>query len=300
MRKLLLLTLAAVPLQACSTFSFAPPSVNLTKELTASDDMSCKPTTGNPVADGKNLESAQTLIDNFILVYRCAAHQAANGRQGFQIPSFIAALTGIAAPAFGAGSDVSLAAGVTAATFNSANGYYVPQQKSAVIDSALDALLCVKNESVGVPFIDVTAKDNDPAPLGENAPQPTTGVTVEAAKQYHSLVLTSLFQIERILGSRLRDMGKYDPAGLVAEIDALNKKINPDPAGAPNEAGEPDPDADGDAGGPAAMGANNDNRDANVRPKGTVASSSKPITSETLKISDLKPRMQLCVVRAKL
>ncbi len=326
MRQACFAIILAPVLSACATVSFAPPPVNLTNSVGVAGDSACRFTEGNARVDqADSVGSTLALINNYALVYRCASHQAANGRQMFQIPSFLAALTGIAASTFGAGDNVPLAAGMTAATMNSANSYWAPTEKAVAIDAALDAVLCIRNEAVEIPFVETS---DAPAALADG-----NEVSVTAAVRYHTLVSTSLYQVERILAKRLRTAGNFDPAGLSAELELLVKKRNdadgagtggevdvPGTEGTTDEGGEGagdveagDGDGDGDSGPEAIDGSDDDRGGTNkaVTQGDGRGGKNAPVRADDgedgtrtgvykINIMRISPRMQICVVRAKL
>lgn len=183
----------------------------------------CLPTVeSESVSDRDSIRSAVMLIDNYVVSYGCALSEASNGRQYFQLPSYLAALVGVAGGAFGGGRDLAVASGIAASTANSANGYWDPQTKAGILDHSLDAILCIKNEAVGNAFVDTTLDPNKMWAF-QNVVGPK--ITLPVEWRYFALVSTALAQVDRITGDRLRGVGKYDPAGLIAEIEALNEKI---------------------------------------------------------------------------
>lgn len=203
----------------CSTTSFAPPVVDLSHQTRVVSERNrpcaAQIVTGPdimPDADG-----ARALIENFIYVYRCRAHDAANGRQAFELPQLLVAAGGAIAAAYGAGADAAIGTGGAAALLGAAKGYYNPQQKAAIYDHALDALLCIKTESVGV------AAFNVPVGITEGPP---SSITVSAERRYYDMVTAALFSVERILSQRLSTAGTFDPAGLISEIEAVGKKVD--------------------------------------------------------------------------
>lgn len=219
------LCVSTLLLHGCAAVNFAAPSVDLSRPLAMQGKDACIIGSNETRSSNKTLDDSRLmqksfwLIDNFVLTYRCAINEAANGRQVFQIPSYLMALVGVASPFIGGGESTAVAAGIAASTYNSANAYYAPQAKADILDSALDAILCVQNEAVGVKFFET-----------RDAPEkllvPGSEVEVSAERRYFNMVTSALFQIERIAGSRLRSTGKFDPAGLVAEIEQINKKLS--------------------------------------------------------------------------
>lgn len=106
----------------------------------------------------RDVDGALTLINQFLVSYRCATHQAADGRQIFEVPSLLALAVAAVGPEFGLTGDGRLAAASGAAVYGQANSYYAPQEKATILDSALDAVVCIKTEAVGVGFLDTRAK----------------------------------------------------------------------------------------------------------------------------------------------
>lgn len=155
---------ASAILQGCNTFSFAPPKVEVDKVITAQSPTRCGGfASSGEVAIGKNVVGALELTNNFLRAYRCAAHEAADGRQIFEVPSFLALVAGAVGPTFGLGNDGRIGVLSAASVYGAANSYYAPKEKAAVLDSALDGILCVKTEAVGIGFFDTRAKGPDPA-----------------------------------------------------------------------------------------------------------------------------------------
>ena len=303
-KKAVPILLSASMMSACSTTSFSPPPVNLVNasEVQGSNrffSSRCRPeeivTSGNGrVKITKNTEGALLLIDNFLLEYRCRAHSAANGRQLFEIPSFLALAGTATAAAFGAGRDVSIAGGAANSILSGGKNYYAPKQKASVYDSAVDALLCIKTRSVGVsPFlIDKATQGETDAkkklstivssflfervnPLKPNERIKET-IEFSPARKYHELVAAALFSVERITAQRLSETGVFDPAGVVAEIKALS---------------EDEEEAESNAK-PVA--------EAKANILTTDDAAQKAIIQTDLFLAKLEPQLQTCVVRAKL
>jgi hypothetical protein len=242
----------AIPLAGCATTSFAPPAVNIYQKTAIRQDNKARttctytvsPEAGNPrktlVVGGvpvpagasgaqaitPDLEGARALIDNFVFAYRCRMGGAANGRQIFDVPAYLAATGAVVATAFGAGTDATLAAGAVGAILGGGKGYYAPKDKAAVYNGALGALLCIKTESVGIRAFNIEAapkpkSDSESGGGGGETPK----VTIPPEKQYFDMVTAALLSVERILADRLSNIGKYDPAGVVAEVTTLNDQI---------------------------------------------------------------------------
>tara|TARA_R110002020_G_scaffold22866_3_gene76723 strand:+ start:123 stop:989 length:867 start_codon:yes stop_codon:yes gene_type:complete len=288
MKNVLMLASAATLLGGCATTSFAPPSVNLTNVMETrgsnrSIGQSCKSfeklADNKPVPIKESVDGARSLINNFILLYRCRAHSAANGRQIFEIPSFLTAVGTITATAFGAGSNVAIAGGSAASILNGSRNYYDPKGKADIFDSSLDALICIKMEAVGIDGFSIKKIQGEAEKnilkfeTGENR----FGVDVGPETQYFDLVSSSLLSVERILAQRLSAVGVFDPAGVVAEIKQLSDDIE-------------------QASSPAAVA------DAQNKAQPLALSTAEKATAARtlLEINALKPKLQSCVVRAKL
>ena len=227
----------------------------------------------------ENVDGARSLINNFILLYRCRAHSAANGRQIFEIPAFLAAVGTITATAFGAGPDVSIAGGSAVSILNGGKNYYNPKDKSDIFDSALDALICIKMEAVGIDGFAIKKVQEETrkqtaafAPAGH-----IPGIEVGPETQYFDLISSSLLSVERILAQRLSAVGIFDPAGVVAEIKQLSDEIE--------EAKSP----------VAVTDAQN-----KAQPFGLSVAETANAARTLVEINALRPKLQSCVVRAKL
>lgn len=316
---------AMLVLSGCTTLQFAPPNVNLTFE---GSDGSVNSRCELPSADTKLSEDVSgglKLVDNFVHVYRCAARGAANGRQGFEVPALLTAAGAGVAAALGAGPDVAIAAGGSIALLSSSKSYYAPRDKAAIYQRGLDAVNCINNESVGVPSFDplvAEAKSGNP-----RAGQGGGGtVSVKAEQQYFRLIRGSLLSVETVMFKRLSETGTFDPAGLVAEIEAIQAKIEEAEKERETEedsqtGADPSPASDvGD------QGTNADDNTPSTDDTGETSSTpnpidqssptmdsrqnsrmtqrgSKGITAEeiiSLDLQVLKPKLDQCVVRAKL
>lgn len=349
---------AAATLSGCTTFSFAPPSVQTDYKMAPSQSV-CghSPTTGSQIY--KDFRGARDLIDNFTTAYRCASREAADGRQIFEVPSFLALVAAAIGPTFGLTNDGRLAAAAAAAVYGRANSYYAPREKMPALDAALDAVLCVKSESIGVAFFDTRAGDAervraavinaqgqisklqgalttletrraaavvelqklsqvndssaaartavlaeltsldasirstkaelatletalntlvDPKAVGAAA---LTGMGIDGVsddpalvvslnEQYFEMVSSALLSIERILANRLKSAGKYDPAGLQAEIGKLIADMKA--------------------------------ADDKLKPPGAFVGLAAADKNQEVKlmVAAIQPRLQNCVVRAKL
>ena len=102
-----------------------------------------------------------------------------------------------------------------------------------------------------------------------------SAVFTSAEVQYYDMVKGALFSVELVAARRLMNVGTFDPAGVVAEISALNQEATDNPVpGSPEAAAAADEESGGGA----------TDAEDNVR----------------LAIDALRPRLQRCVVRAKI
>lgn len=141
---------------ACTTASFAPPHVDVTGAQTVKARGSCARVASGGGAIARDIAGATELNDRFVAAYRCARDEAADGRQVFEVPSFLALIAGALGPTYGLTEGGRIAALSSAAVLGKANGYYAPKEKARYLDAALDAVLCIKTQSVGVSFFDTT------------------------------------------------------------------------------------------------------------------------------------------------
>lgn len=328
--RLLLGSACLLGLSACATTSFAPPSVNLENEMAAvgsnaSLGQRCMPNerldaNNRPIPIKANVDGARKLIDNFVYMYRCRAHSAANGRQAFDIPSFLALAGTSAASAFGAGPDVAIAGGVGNSLFTNGGKYYASQQKAEIYDHALDALLCIKSEAVGIDAFTLGAISAVERANGETAGALAAGaagapgadggpeVTVTSTEQYYDLVTAALLSVERVAAQRLSAAGTpFDAAGVVAEIEALREKEE--------EATDAEAQSESDDAAAAVTAAPTAAGGGTVGLTGAQAATkllaqqtayqtinrvpASRVSETILELRSLQPKLQQCVVRAK-
>ncbi|HEY0312930.1 MAG TPA: hypothetical protein VGC56_10600 [Allosphingosinicella sp.] len=241
--RLAFLLLASGSLAGCATTSFAPPSVDLenqTRVVGSNSSMGerCMPTQRLDANQAlipitEDVTGARRLIDNFIYMYRCRAHSAANGRQASEIPAFLALIGTAAATAFGAGPNVAIAGTVGNSLFTNGGKYYAPQRKAEIYDHALDAMLCIKEEAVGldgytleaIGTVENAQGKSVRAAVGDSPADdsdPTIRVTVSA--QYFDMVAGALLSIERVAAQKLSTAGTpFDAAGVIAELEKAEK-----------------------------------------------------------------------------
>lgn len=225
----ILLAATALSLPGCATTSFAPPSVSLPRTMSAGSlDRHCAFVSNNDVTT--DVDGALKLIVNYVAAYRCARDVAANGRQLFQLPSFIALAGAAAAAAFGAPPDVAIAGGVVNQVFTSGNNYYAPVEQAQILRDAVDAMNCINSEAVGMTAMTrlqrVSATLSTPAGrtmLGIGIGGSTVQVTAE--RRYFNMVASALLAVENTAAQRLSRRGTFDAAGIAAQIEQLAKKI---------------------------------------------------------------------------
>jgi hypothetical protein len=326
------LTPFALALSGCATTSFAPPQVRMDHEVRATNNQTffnaiCTPSNLNsyPRID-RDTEGALLLISNFVLTYRCQADRAAEGRQFFEVPGFLATAGGAVAAALGAGTNVAIGAGATGAILSQGKSYYAPQDKAVVLNDGVEALLCIQNEAVGIDAYTLKALSNAQAATGVGSagpPAPTmTGMTdnikipapegpeiyVSAERQYFEMVRTALIAVERIVAQRLSNSGKpFDTAGVIAELEkakAEEKEAKEGPAVTA---------AESKSGTTPTTVAGKDAKEAVASVKEGLTSpgqqqavarlavmSNEQVGRTIIKLRALQPKLQQCILRAKI
>ena len=294
----LFLTTSLLCLAGCATTSFAPPPVAVNYYQEGDNSALCR--AGGPrqttVTVTRTVAGAYRLVDKFIETYRCSAHSAANGRQAFEIPAFVATTGAALAGALGGGVGYGIAGTAANSAFTSGNKYWDPKAKATIYDHALDALLCVKTEAVGIPaykFDQATAEATTEAATRARDGEPPVTVEVPAEKQYFEMVSSAAFSIERILAHRLSSMAPVDAGAVAAELakaieaarkaeEERKKKLGSGGTGGGSDpAAMIDPDFE----------MLETEQELDERPKQTMV---------RLDLAVLKPKLDECVVRAKL
>lgn len=284
----------------CATTSFAPPSVNLNNKTGFGQSGyagNCMPTevkNGTAVVRIEpTVDGAQSLIDNFTYVYRCSRNRAADGRQIFEVPSLLIQIGAAAALAFGAPKEVAIGGGAAAGTLAAGNKYWSPQQKADFYNKALLAVMCIKNESLGLDpvkldTVSVAQDQNRKAAFlavgggGGN----TVGVT--ASQRYFGLIQTNLFAVESVLEQRLSKAGTFDPEGVVAQIEKIKDDI---------DAKKQQAQASAPAAAKALVAARAGAGALSLTPGETAEAAS--LEQTLVDIETLGPRLQQCVMVAK-
>lgn len=306
-----LVTIFSLMLGGCtSTHSFSTPPVSVSQGQTVTQTGFRCAVTDNTTAIGHDVAGAIGLIDNFVNAYRCAVRELANGRRDFEIPALLTLIGGAAAAALGTGRDVAVATGVTAGVFNAGKSYFDPQAKLRTMQAAVDALICIKTEAVGIEayVTTVEAAERGLAGAGNAAGlagfaeprEPTVSVPFE--EQYFQLVSAALLQVENIAAQRLSAAGAaYTPDAILAELkDLARKQDEPPDEEASRMRGEAEVARAGivappvSTSGNAAMPA-----DARSRFADAVARLEASAAMADLKLKDVRPKLQECIVRAK-
>jgi hypothetical protein len=260
--RLCALLVVPVILQGCATYSFAPPRVETSRiaaegqKFNTNCSISIERDKLGDFPNGKpikhDIDGASNLADNFLLAYRCAARQVANGRQHFEIPTLLTTLGGVTAAAFGAPAGVAIGTGAATAGLNSAKSYYAPRDKLPILAAAVDAITCVKNQSVATDAYGSTLITKAAgltaagAPIAAGAAAGTgSSVAISAIDQYFTLIETALYLIENVAAQRLSSVGSYAPDALITEFKNIQKQQ--DDAKAAAEQGDDKAAADANA-----------------------------------------------------
>ena len=265
---------ATALLSGCVSTSFAPPDVDVYNRMAAGSlTTNCTLSGSNGGAIGHNVDGALLLIHNFVNAYRCSMRAAADGRQPFEVLSFLSLVGSTAAVALGASPDVAIIGSGANSIFTAGSKYYAPQEQTEILSSAVDALLCIQTEAVGIAAFDSTVPRE-----GEQAPEDDPGGSVEVTveRQYFNMVAAALLSVERVATQRLSRRGSFDAAGVVAEIELqmqrraeAKAKEKQAEEGGDSRAGEEAPEfADSEA-------------------------------LAVLRLEELRPQLQMCVTRAK-
>lgn len=317
----LLITTCVFALSGCAVTSFAPPVVNLQRELTFTGTQSTFNAICSPKPRGveisQDVDGALRLISNFVLTYRCQRDRAAEGRQYFEVPSMLATIGGATAAAFGAPAGVAIGTGAASAALGQGKSYYAPRDKAVVFNDGVAALLCVQNAAVGVdPFtlkaLSAAQDDSSGTTTPTTAPPPvgslvtgiaalvppvstrTAGVEITYGRQYFEMIRSALFSVEEIMAQRLSAAGTpFDAAGVIAEIEKLNKTEEAQATEtATTTAEEKGADAKEAAGAEALSG-----RTWSQARLSTV--SDARVGRTVIKIDELQTKLDKCVISAK-
>lgn len=272
----------------CATYSFGPPEVNLNSPVSASKVGGCTlKLSATDTADlrVRSVENAQKLIDNFMFAYRCDALTLADGRQDFEVPALLALVGGATAAALGTGRDVAIATGSTASLYNAGKGYYAPQQKARILNAGWAAIICIKSAANGIKPIDLALPPPDPAKMsllqrpGESGPAAAAriggSISIAFVNQYYEMVEAALIGTEHIMAERLSSVGSYAPDAILTELKGIAEKAD---AAAQKRTGN--------AGLPKFLALGFDG-------------SAQTVANAEIKLDELGPELDACVVKAK-
>jgi hypothetical protein len=291
----------ALAVTACgttTTTSFAPPPIAVQYTGDTNVDFTC-PEGGlskTKVIIPRSRLGTYQLIDTFISAVRCSAHASANGRQDFEVPAFISTTAAATAVALGGGATWGILGTTGNAAFNAGNKYWDPKAKAAIYDHALDALLCIKNEAVGVDAFKFDFKppktEKGANILSLNMLAALQSIPVPVEDQYFMLVSTAVFSVERVLAHRLSNVGTFDASSVAAELQKAmqaKKDLEDNP-----------PEPNDDAAETAEAAANAEANPEKKAAKTFVAALARQQANAEVDLKKLKPKLDECVVLAKM
>jgi hypothetical protein len=153
--------LAGLAISGCTTTSFAPPEIEMGYVMDSVQPGTCTVQAAEGASEiTPDVAGANLLIDNFLAGYKCASREASNGRQSFEVPSFLALIAaGIGGPLYGFSRNEQLAAGAYSAVMGRANSYYAPKEKADLLRAAISGVTCIGNAAVGYDYFDADAED---------------------------------------------------------------------------------------------------------------------------------------------
>ncbi|CAN5355756.1 hypothetical protein BH09PSE4_BH09PSE4_15790 [soil metagenome] len=308
--------LMASTLAGCTTtYEFAPPLVDTAHPISSTSSINARCTTSGSGTIERNVEGALDLIRNFEASYHCAVRDVANGRRDFEIPSILAIIGGTAAAALGAPTSVAIGTGVAVSLMNTGKSYFAPKDKLPILQAAHNAILCIKDEAVGIPspafaVVDAAAaKDLNDQSLSDTAGQASGGsVAILATRQYFEMVESSLKKVDAIAGQRLSSVGSYNPDAIVSDLQAIAAKKDKPPTAADlattsaaadtivtTAATDDENDAMTLTGTPTAA-----EIAAQAAAQAVMAARKQAVQELLLNLMELQPKLQGCVVSAKL
>ena len=213
-------------LAGCQTLSTASPQV----ELNGIRKNTCKPGnytrqfsegSADTLYNAQSIGAAGFLIDNYIIAYRCAADDVAEGRAFFDVNTFLLATAAATGVAFGLNETEIIGLGVAAATSRGGSQYFAPKEKASVFTDALIALRCVKREATGSSLL-AGYPPADQIRIYEAREKLVTNPQV----RYFALVENSLGEINTIVRRRLSNVGNDDFSSILAEINQIGQNKN--------------------------------------------------------------------------
>ena len=299
MKRISILLAAALPLAGCATTSFAPPGVQVKYVDEASSTLSCAESrrrrADQTITVERSVTGALRVVETYIDAYDCAARQAADGRQGFEIPAFAATTGAVVGAAFGLPADYAIAGTAANSVFNAGKAYYDPKQKALVYSHAVDALRCIRNEAMGIDNFLTFKKDSDEKDrqreafrAGETRTAEEASVALSAQQQYFAMVTNAAGSVSGILADRLSNVGTFNPAGTAAELEKLLADIR---AKEEEKKKETDKPAENPTGTPGQEGF--------VPMSQSKIQQLKDEKLTDLNLKTLQPKLQACIWRAK-
>jgi len=235
MNRLIITLLAGCSLAGCATTSFAPPGIKVNYAHGSGSTMTCSQaadrTVDRTVNVDRDVEGALSVVEAYIDAYDCGAREAADGRQAFEVPGFLIATGAAVAAALGAGPDLAILATGAGSAMNAGKAYYDPKRKALIYSHAVDALRCIRSEAMGIDNFAMFKKESETATrdlelalaAGTALPDPT--VRVSAHQQYFTMVTDAAGAVSGVLGDNLSNVGTFNPAGTLAEIQKLLDEI---------------------------------------------------------------------------
>lgn len=289
--------LLPVLLSGCASTSFAPPQVDVHNPMTgASLDRQCNVAFGGGDTIGKDVNGAQALISNYLDSYRCVMRVSANGRQPWEVLSFLSLVAATTAGALGAGRNVAVLGSSANSVFTAGNGYYAPRVQAGILNDAVDALACIQAESVGIdPFEVKAAAQAESNSFSFDGGNRGSTIEVTAERQYFNMVYSALITTERATATRLEGRG-FDAAGIQAQVDALTQKLKD--AEAAKEGADAGGSNGGDKKGNGGAGGNSQSFYAQVAST-DLAARMKALETVQLDLAILKPKLEKCALRAQ-
>lgn len=159
--RVLVAGLAGLALTGCTTTSFAPPQIETGYAMDGVEPGTCAVYAAEGAsAITPDVAGANLLIDNFLAGYKCASREASNGRQSFEVPSFLALIAAsVGGPLYGFSRNEQLAAGAYSAVMGRANSYYAPKEKADLLRAAISGVTCIGNAAVGYDYFNADAEE---------------------------------------------------------------------------------------------------------------------------------------------
>jgi len=212
MKKLAIFSTTLLFTASCATVSYSPPYISIDQ----SKDQS------------KNLPAAIALVDTFIKEYRKRANGAGNGRQIFDIPAIGAAIGAVAATAFGAGANVTIAAGAVGALTGAGKAYYAPNMKAEIYSDGLNALICIQQVSLDLQPFSEAARETAKLNLDDE---------LENVRRF-TAIKNAVLIVEANVRTRLNKSGSTpDVSSLTSELQEIIEKRKAAEEAAAAEAG---------------------------------------------------------------